>query len=575
MARIIPAEIYTGCPSPGEREIFLRLKNSPGIDDWVILHSLDLAGHIRQISGEADFVIIAPELGILCVEVKACTRLRRDEKGWWYGSEAKPDVRGPFRQASEAMHTIRQRISRARSDLADIPCWSAVAFPYLAFNQQSPEWHEWQVIDAPKFRSRSFPELVRMVLVRAREYLEQKGTAWFRSNDRRPTSAQVSELAGILRPSFELFASPKTRAQQLESEVKHYTAEQYRALDAMTSNPRVLFMGPAGTGKTLLAIEAARRAAAGGYRVLFVCFNRYLGQWLADQMSSLAPQVRASTLHRYMLEVSNVPIKPLATASFWDSELPAYALSTLLETMSSAEYDELIVDEAQDILQSDYLDVLDLSLRGGLAAGRWRFFGDFEKQSIYVHGPQEPLALLRQRVDAFAEYGLRENCRNPPRIACLAHLLGRLSPDYNKVLRPDNAIEPQILYYGNADHQRQLLAKQLEVFYKEDLQANEVVILSTRADQHSAAQMLAGGRWEVRPFTERKPRHVGYCSIHAFKGLEARAVILTDVDDLAPPGTSDLFYTGVTRPLERLVILANQTTRTTLINALLGRHTHE
>src|SRR5581483_1339298 len=114
MPRMLPADIYDGCPSPGEREIFARLKNSPDIDDWVVLHSLDLAQHVRQVYGEADFVIIVPELGILCVEVKACTHLRRDDNGWWYGNDPKPDSRGPFRQAAEAMHSIRQRIAKAR-----------------------------------------------------------------------------------------------------------------------------------------------------------------------------------------------------------------------------------------------------------------------------------------------------------------------------------------------------------------------------------------------------------------------------------------------------------------------------
>ncbi len=572
MPRMLPADIYDGCASPGEREIFFRLKNSPGIDDWVILHSLDLAQHVRQVSGEADFVIIAPALGILCIEVKACTRLRRDDKGWWYGNDPKPDQRGPFRQAAEAMHSIRQRVAKARPDLSNIVCWSAVIFPYLNFDECSGEWHEWQVIDAQRFRTRTLPDLLRSVLTRARAYLQQKGTNWFKQGDNRPTAAQANELAAILRPSFEVYASPKTRGQRLESELKQYTEEQYRALDAMTTNARVLFMGPAGTGKTLLAIEAARRGASDGRRVLFLCFNRHLGQWLADQMSSLAPHVKVATLHRFMLDVSGLTAPAASSAAFWEIELPAQALSALLDgALLDSQFDELIVDEAQDVLRPDYLDVLDVCLQGGLSTGRWRLMGDFEKQSLYANSDRDPLAPLRQRVAAFAEYGLRDNCRNPPRIACLAHLLGRLAPDYSKVLRPDNGIEPQILYYRDADHQRQILAQQLDCLFQESLQGHDIVILSSRADQHSIARGLISPRWQVRPFAEKAQRQIGYCSIHAFKGLEARVVILVDVDDLAPAGTADLFYTGVTRALERLIVLANQTAKTSIINALLRR----
>lgn len=572
MPRMLPADIYDGCASPGEREIFFRLKNSPGIDDWVVLHSLDLAQHVRQVAGEADFVIIAPELGLLCVEVKACSHLRRDDKGWWYGRDPKPDPRGPFRQAAEAMHTIRQRVAKARPDLSNVICWSAVVFPYITFKECSGEWHEWQVIDAQRFCTRALPDLLRSVLIRARDYLQQKGTNWFKQGDSRPTAVQASELAAILRPSFEIYASPKTRAQRLESELKQYTAEQYRALDAMTTNPRVLFMGPAGTGKTLLAIEAARREASVGRRVLFLCFNRHLGQWLVDQMSSLAPHVKVSTLHRFMLDASGLAAQAAASTAFWEIDLPTKALRALLEGgQSDFQYDVLIADEGQDVLRPDYMDVLDVCLRGGLSTGRWRLVGDFEKQSLYVNSAQDPLAALRHRVAAFAEYGLRDNCRNPPRIACLAHLLGRLAPDYSKVLRPDNGIEPEILYYRDVDHQRQVLVNQLDCLFKEGFQGHEIVILSSRADQHSIAHGLTSARWQVRPFAEKAQRQIGYCSIHAFKGLEARVVILVDVDDLAPAGTADLFYTGVTRALERLIILANQAAKTSIINALL-RH---
>jgi phosphate starvation-inducible protein PhoH len=43
-----------------------------------------------------------------------------------------------------------------------------------------------------------------------------------------------------------------------EAELKQYIDEQYMALDAMETNSCVVFAGPAGTGKTLLAVEAAK-----------------------------------------------------------------------------------------------------------------------------------------------------------------------------------------------------------------------------------------------------------------------------------------------------------------------------
>src|SRR5262249_15953916 len=153
------------------------------------------------------------------------------------------------------------------------------------------------------------------------------------------------------------------------------TQEQFEALDAMAANPRVLFEGPAGTGKTLLAIEAARRSAAEGRRVLFVCFNRLLAKKLLAECSSLE-LVKTRTLHRQMLDVIDREAPVAETSdSFWANELPEQAVAHLLASTDTKAFDEIIIDEAQDILRDQYLDFLDLSVSGGLAAGRWRFFG--------------------------------------------------------------------------------------------------------------------------------------------------------------------------------------------------------
>ena len=44
---------------------------------------------------------------------------------------------------------------------------------------------------------------------------------------------------------------------------------------------------------------------------------------------------------------------------------------------------ELIIDEAQDLITSKYLDVFDKCLSGGLRRGAWTFLGDFSQQAIY------------------------------------------------------------------------------------------------------------------------------------------------------------------------------------------------
>lgn len=573
MARMIPPEVYSGCRSPGEREIFLRIKDDPHTQDWTVLHSLDIASHVRNISGEVDFVAIIPAKGILCIEVKACPRLRREAGYWYYGSDPAPDPCGPFKQAAEGMHSIRAWLVKHRPDLSRVPFWSAVIFPYIPFDVRSDEWHPWQVIDGPALRSRPIHSLLVSVLDSAREFLlGQPAAAWFDPRRLEPRPDQCEAIAGTLRPEFEFFESPKQRASARQEEVKRYTTEQFVALDAMETNPRVVFAGPAGTGKTTLAIEAARRGAAHGRKVLLICFNRLLGKWLEEQSSELHPRVVACTLHSHMLAVSDMAdIVAKHSSTFWQLELPERAMEQLVERPGDRYvFDEIIVDEAQDILRDSYLDFLDLSLRGGFASGRWRLFGDFEKQAIYGSNAMTLDDFLRLRGSFASVYSLRINCRNTPRIAEFARLLGGLEPAYSRILRPDNMFDPDLYYYRDEAVQRQLLVDCLEALYADGYRGRDIVVLSTRGDAACCAASIDILPWKfrLRQFATRGTGHIGYCSIQAFKGLEADAVVVTDVDRIAGPEASALFYVAITRALHRLSVLVHEPVKKDVIQIL-------
>ena len=572
MARMFPAEIFSGCPSPGEREVFERLKES-NTPDWIVLHSLDLAHHVRQVSGEADFVVIVPSKGVLCLEVKACRRLSRNETGWIYGSETVPDPRGPFRQASEAMHSIRTRLLKKRPGFAHVLFWSAVVFPYVDFNVRSDEWRDWQVIDASLFRRKPLYVSIENILKSARAFLSTCTTArWFNADAPSLTPKQADDIVQVLRPSFELFESPKLRQGRWNEELRHYTEEQFTALDAMQTNPRVLFTGPAGTGKTLLAIESARRAHAAGQRCLFLCFNRLLGRWLQDQMASLGAGITTLTFHSLLLSLSRSDHSCEVTdPAFWEENLPEQTIEALIEHNPPFEpFDTLIIDEVQDLLKVSYLDVLDLLVRGGLGSGRWRLFGDLEKQAIYANGASNPVALLQQRTGSVPVFSLRVNCRNSPRIASLVYLLGGLTPDYSRVLRPDNGIEPELKYFKTAAEHEALFLQVLESLYGDGVRGGEIVVLSPRADRTCLAAQVRKEPWRsrLRPCSDASCGLIPYGSIHAFKGLEASAVVITDIEHLSSDAAVDLFYIAVTRALHRLTILVHESARADVVRAL-------
>jgi len=579
MARIIPPQIdpYSDVP-PGEELLFNKIQDDPGAKDWIVLHSLDVARHRRKPSGELDFVTIIPNMGILCLEVKSHQHVRCENGRWYYGRDQRPG-KNPFKQVRGTMHSLMDDFRAKYPDLGDVLFWSAVCFPFLHFSQSSTEWHSWEIIDTNRLKTAGAAEALHGVLRSARRYLGGEVSAgWYDPESSAPTPAECRMIADALRPHFEFFESPASRARRRSEEIKEYTKRQLVALDAMQTQNQIFFTGPAGTGKTFLIMEAARRSAAQGDRVLLLCFNRLLGKHLTEQMKGL-DGVEVRTLHSLMVRITGWKIEGDEPPDFWNCDLPLKTIDRLLSDMDVAVYDRLIVDEAQDLLKENYLDVLDLLVDGGLRYGKWIIAGDFANQNIYSEGffNEEERALTPEiflsHIDAWAPvFPLYRNCRNTPRIARLVESSAQLNPGYSEVLRPDTGIDPEFHNYSGEDEQTRLLIQILDELYEEDYQGKDIVILSPKTPDRSIASTVEESPWKQRLCAYngfQKGGYVRYTSIHAFKGLEAPVIILTDIEAFSRPRDRELFYIAGSRSQEKLIVLTNKEARSRLIEAVL------
>lgn len=238
-------------------------------------------------------------------------------------------------------------------------------------------------------------------------------------------------------------------------------------------------------------------------------------------------------------------------------------------------FDLLVIDETQDILSPAYLDFLDLCLSRGLRTGRWLMFGDFELQMIYGEQASEVRELLDHRFGHVPRYSLRYNCRHTPRIAETIHLLGQMNPGYKRILRPDNEAEPKILIYSSENHKRRLLAKSLEELLDEGIAPEDITILTPHAGD-ATVSALPGVEWSNRLVPMSQLARAGqdgkgrirYGTIHAFKGMEAPAVVVVGVDEIASERGASLLYIALSRALHRLVILLSEDLRIQLLAAL-------
>lgn len=335
----------------------------------------------------------------------------------------------------------------------------------------------------------------------------------------------------------------------------------------MHDNRAVLFTGPAGSGKTWLAVEAARREIAQGRSGRLICFNRMLAQHLRQDLASLTG-LRVATFHQDAMRISGLAASPDAGPEFWDGELPDRAVEVLLETPSEAG-DFLIVDEIQDLARQPCLDVLDLLVTGGFQSSRLLLFGDFERQAIYDRG--DGRELLRTRIPRLAAYGLTVNCRNLPRIGTVVKRLSHMTPGYRRFRRPDDGADPEFIPIRQGADQSTALADAVGQLKDEGFSLDEIVVLSPLRSG-SAAETTADTwlRQILRPADGRPPRpgQLRYSTIHAFKGLDAPAVIVTDLDAATVPNFEALLYIGLTRATDRLFALIDTQT----LRAVHGRN---
>jgi len=550
---MIPAVIDRETRSPGERDLFRRLRDDPGTADWIVLHSFNLPRHRTQVQGEADFVVFAPALGMLCLEVKAHRRVSRGTDGLWRLGGDSPVTRSPFKQANDNMHSLLDVLRERRTtDARSLVAWSAVIFTHCHFGVPAVEWNSWEVIDSGDLHSKPIAALLSDVLLRAREELQ------FKRSDETPTFEQCEALVRALRPRFEVVQPAAVRRSEQEQELQAYTEEQYVALDGMARYSRVVFEGPAGTGKTLLALEAARRASADGKRVGLISFNRLLGQWLEAEAGPLGDSVTAATIHRLMVRCAKTNVPAAVPEQYFEVELPEMAIDALLAADEPPLFDVLVVDEAQDILRGPYLDFLDLVCEGGFAAGNWTLFGDFERQALFEAANVGLDEFLETRTSA-PVFALRTNCRNTPRVARWVSMLAALDPPYSRIRRPDTGPPPRTRYYSDDGAQLESLTLLLGELEVAGYEWRDIVILSS--SRVGAATRLRCKPWRDRlgPYELSPQRNViRYATVQAFKGLEAPVIILTDVNQLQGDRARSMFYTATTRPTDRLYVLADE-----------------
>ena len=391
-----------------------------------------------------------------------------------------------------------------------------------------------------------------------------------------PSPATMRTVRQLLRPDFEVVVSRGTTIEDTEAQLLRLTEEQFGALDLLADNERCLFEGAAGTGKTVLALEYARRSSKAGHRTLFVCFNRLLGDWLGRQVAESPPAegLRAGSYFKLLREVI---VRSSIASEFLEKEARGQSTDLYEETYPTCghmaieeldePYDVLVVDEAQDLLQVEVLEVLDAWLKGGVASGHWAIFGDFQRQALFGRSkglePQEALSRFGPQC---VKGRLTFNCRNTRNIGEETALLsGFTSPPYR--LGQVLGAPVDYCYYKSADNQCDLLVDRLHRFIDGGVKPSDIVVLSGRRLPNSGLAHVDGGTvFRLVDAQDHVPARSGvpivrFATVQAFKGMESPVVILCDIEQVGDGEPQSLLYVAMSRARSSLTVMVRDELR--------------
>lgn len=553
MAKMIPSDISIEIKSNAERKIFDWFKNAPNTEDWIVLHSLGISNHKTVIYGEIDFVVLAPKYGIFALEVKG-GRIRRENGNWVYinkYNEENTKKRGPFEQAKEGLFSlievVNNRIGK-NNKFTNFVHGFGVVFPDIDFITTDPEMESWQIFD--KRNNKDIITFIKALGNNSRNrWLQTYGEF---STDKIPNAKDIREYANILRSDFDKYVQLSTMIELSEDKLISLTNEQYDLIDSWSDNPRMLVQGGAGTGKTLLAIEEAKNESRSGKKVALFCYNNLLGEWLKTYFAKCEENEKpkfVGTFHSYLFKIikdNNILIPPILDEEFFENEIHLLGIEAILN--SDFQFDKIIIDEAQDLISSNYIELIDLLLKSGLKRGKWTLYGDLSMQSIFNKNTNTEMVKLLDEYSIYSKYRLTKNCRNTKQISDeIKYLTGF---EYSNTLKNNIDGLPVSYYsYDNIINLKEKLESVLNKLFTDGIKEHQITILSPRKKEESVLSHIEN--FTINLYDPNKHNNLTYSTIHSFKGLENSVIILVDIENY---NDDQLLYVGISRARSMLIV---------------------
>lgn len=544
----------------GEREVLkqLVLQLPPAAR---IYHSLDLlteeyrngaGAKVRLKEGEIDIIVLLPDRSLVVVEVKGRgLRFRHDINQWQRNIDGKwlPED-SPFKQAKSNTHKLMEclKAQLGNEDVETISYGCMVVFPF--FQIRGEPTHDMN--PAVYCDASGMNQLGRQV---ERVAPKMASNAAARGSK---AALSVLDIHSAILPEMRLVPSLRVSVDADVELLLRLTGEQADKLDMLSQRSRALVKGVAGSGKTVLAVEQARRFAAQDKKVLLLCYNSALARWISagisDQLeeSPVSGSVEVRTFHDFCASscnVANIEFKPGEDQdNFWKEIAPELLLDS---AQVNEKYDAIIVDEGQDFRGLWWLPIQEFLK----ADGALFVFCDPDQDIYDANGLSE----LNMDNDTFP---LLKNCRNTNNIARFCDDIAGINTESHAQAPKgeDVVFETITCEESRVDYVRERLN---DWVVGHDICPSKIAVLSpNRPDKTCLQNGISPSRVGLTNDAARwrEGKEVLHTTVRGFKGLDAQFVILLD---LPAPGTHPVFgwtdyYVGASRAVAVLHVVAKE-----------------
>ncbi len=512
--------------------------------DWTVLCNVSWAlrneaGYVRD--GQCDFVILAPKLGMTILEVKGSRSIRVASDGLWYRREVnrRTGVEGrevaiaeaPPEQANRNMHTLAELI-RKEFSLKAFPGAFAFLVAYPNGIVQGPL----DLYDASTIVARGQMHRLAQCI---RTALEARGGAVNGHHFSTEIAARIATTLSNGRFIVQGVDSQLDAAEDVR-DIEELTRHQFAALRGAFDLTSVAIVGPAGSGKTMLAIWKVAALVEEGKRALYVCFNKSLAEYLQSSNPLLASVI--VSVDRLFTKIVGPQINVSKDSHYFQELLPRLVLDSAVNMQTADKYDAIVVDEGQDFGENRLIALLELLRR----KGQWLFFADWA-QDIYRTGNDST-------VGAEVTFRLYHNCRNTE----LTNAATNRYCEHSVKAMPGVpvGVAPTIARCTNAAN---MAARAWELAHELSSDGGAVILSPFRLEHSCVASARKGYGLELTEDIQNlgKPGYVFFSTIKGFKGLEAHHVILVhgDMPGRSPALAAEDLYVACTRATGRLAIL--------------------